>query len=168
MLPKNQTFAMAVTAGLFAAGMVFAAPVIAAQSDTAPQTAQVNPAPRAPRMAGDPVEMRIKELHDKLQITDAQSAQWNEVAQTMRDNAKAHRQIIEDAQKTEKTMTAVDDLKIYAQLAEAHAEGVKKLADQFEALYGQLSDAQKKVADDAFREHRHAALRRARTESKGQ
>ena len=51
------------------------------------------------------------------------------------------------------TMTAVDDLKSYAEISEAHAEGAKKMIPVFEALYDTMTDAQKKAADDEFREH---------------
>jgi hypothetical protein len=107
------------------------------------------------------VEARIKDLHDKLQITDAQSAQWNDVAQAMRDNAKTHEEMIKEMRKNEKTMSAADDLNAYAKLAQAHADGVQKLAAAFNTLYGQMSPAQKKAADAVFREHRRQAMHHA-------
>jgi hypothetical protein len=166
MLPLNQKLALA--AGLLAFGMALPTPVVAGASGPAVQLSQVAPPRPAPRPPVDPVEARIKELRDKLHITDAQVPQWNEVAQTMRDNAKASQQIVEEGRKNEKTMTAVDDLKLYAQLAETHAAGVKKLATAFETLYGQLSVDQKKAADAAIREYRQAANRRVRTMKKAE
>jgi hypothetical protein len=48
-------------------------------------------------------------------------------------------------------MTAVDDLKSYGEIADAHADGIKKLTPVFAALYASMSDAQKKEADAIFR-----------------
>jgi hypothetical protein len=53
------------------------------------------------------------------------------------------------------TMTAVDDLKSYGEIAEAHADGLKKFTSVFEPLYASMSDAQKKNADTLFRHHGH-------------
>lgn len=109
-------------------------------------------------MHQDRVEQRIKEMHTKLKITAAEEAQWNKVAEVMRDDAKNM-----DALRAEKiadapTMTAVDDLKAYSELAQAHVDGIKKLIPVFEDLYSSLSPAQKKEADTMFRfgEHKQA------------
>ena len=48
-------------------------------------------------------------------------------------------------------MTAVDDLKSYGEIADAHANGIKKLTPVFADLYASMSDAQKKEADTLFR-----------------
>lgn len=50
-------------------------------------------------------------------------------------------------------MTAVDDLKLYSALADAHAEGLKQFIPVFEALYASMSDVQKQQADALFRQH---------------
>jgi hypothetical protein len=47
-------------------------------------------------------------------------------------------------------MNAVDDLKSYGEIAEAHAAGIKKFVEAFEPLYSSMSDDQKKAADRAF------------------
>ena len=52
-------------------------------------------------------------------------------------------------------MTAVDDLKSYSEIADAHADGLKKFTPAFEPLYAGMSDAQKKSADTLFRQHKH-------------
>ena len=113
------------------------------------------------RMADETIDTRISHLHDKLHITEAQAAQWDAVAQTMRDNEKAAVDLVKDKRQNAATMTAVEDLRAYQQIAEAHAEGVKKLAVSFEALYDTMSPEQKAVADEVFRDHKrqqhHAA-----------
>ena len=65
-----------------------------------------------------------------------------------------------------KTMTAVDDLKSYAEIADAHADGLKKFVPAFEALYASMSDAQKANANTLFRGHgrsRTAAKKKAKS-----
>jgi hypothetical protein len=52
-----------------------------------------------------------------------------------------------------RAMSAVDDLKSYGEIAEAHANGLKKFTSVFEPLYAGMSDAQKKSADTLFRHH---------------
>ena len=102
---------------------------------------------------GDHVEARIKELHTKLKITPAQEESWNSVAQVMRDDAKTMEALIKARSEKSGTMSAVDDLKSYGEIAEAHADGLKKFTSVFEPLYAGMSDAQKKSADMLFRHH---------------
>ena len=47
--------------------------------------------------------------------------------------------------------TAVEDLTIYQKFAQAHVDGLQNLISSFEALYNAMPDAQKKIADDVFR-----------------
>jgi hypothetical protein len=47
-------------------------------------------------------------------------------------------------------MTAVDDVKSYAEIAAAHANGLQKFIPVFETLYQNMSDEQKKNADLLF------------------
>jgi hypothetical protein len=98
----------------------------------------------------DRVEARIKELHAKLKITPAQEALWNSVTQVMRDDAKTMEALIKARSEKEPTMTAVDDLKSYGEIAVAHADYLKKFIPVFEPLYASMSDAQKKNADTLF------------------
>jgi periplasmic protein CpxP/Spy len=96
------------------------------------------------------VEQRIKTLHDKLDITPAQEAKWNDVAQTMRSNEDAISQLMKQRYENRKTMNAIDDLQSYEAIAEAHTEGLKKMIPVFQALYADMTDDQKKDADEAF------------------
>ena len=103
------------------------------------------------------VEVRIKDMHDKLKITKAQEEQWIKVEQTMREDAKVMDALTQARADHAKDMTAVDDLKSYGEITAAHADGIKKLTPVFAALYDSMSDAQKKAADDLFRHggHKH-------------
>jgi hypothetical protein len=105
----------------------------------------------------DRVEVRIKEMHDKLKITAAQEEQWAKVEQTMREDAKVMDELTQTRADHAKDMTAIDDLKSYGEIAAAHADGIKKLTPVFAALYDTMSDAQKKDADALFRHggHKH-------------
>ena len=62
-----------------------------------------------------------------------------------------------------KDMTAVDDLNSYGEIADAHAEGIRKLTPEFATLYSTMSDSQKRSADEFFRHgshgHAHAHMK---------
>ena len=114
----------------------------------------------------DRVEARIKELHTKLRITPAQKDLWNNVTQVMRDNAQTMEALTKARAAQAKTMTAVEDLNSYSEIAEAHAAGLKKFVPVFQTLYASMSDAQKAQADTLFRGHgpsRTAAKKKAKS-----
>jgi hypothetical protein len=97
------------------------------------------------------VEARIKNMHETLKITQKQEEQWAKVAQVMRDNAKSLDALTQARFDHASTMTAVEDLKSYAVITDAHADGIKKFTPVFATLYDGMSDAQKKDADALFR-----------------
>lgn len=99
----------------------------------------------------DRTELRIKEMHAKLKITSAQEEQWAKVAQTMLDDAKTMDALTQIRVDHAKDMTAVDDLKSFGEIADAYANGIKKMIPVFADLYASMSDAQKKEADAFFR-----------------
>ena len=130
-----------------------------AQSPETSATPRANATPAAMMKADvkheDAVERRITDLHSKLKITPEQESKWKDVTDVMHENAGTVRPLIEARKANEATRTAVDDLKSYAAIADAHADGVKKFAVAFEPLYDGMSDAQKKTADALFRKHGH-------------
>jgi protein CpxP len=101
------------------------------------------------------VEKHINELRAELKITPAQESQWSEVVATMRENAKELDLAIDKRVANAAGATAIDDLNAYAEIAQAHADGVKKLARVFAGLYSVMSDVQKKEADEAFSHRNH-------------
>ena len=139
--------ALAVALVVFAF-VVLASPGISRAASSEPGMATAGKASKTER-----VEARIKELHTKLNITPAQEELWNKVAQAMRDNAKTMEALIKARSEKAGTMTAIDDLKSYGEIADAHADGLKKFIPAFEPLYAGMSDAQKKSADTLFRQH---------------
>ena len=117
-----------------------------------PSAAATTPA-KMDKESAERVEAQIKHLHEKLQITSAQEGMWSNVAQVMRDNADKLTSLAIARSENAKTMTAVDDLKSYAAITEAHETGMEKLLPVFTTLYDSMSDVQKKAADEEFRHH---------------
>jgi protein CpxP len=103
------------------------------------------------------VEKHIKDLHATLKITPAEETQWSDVAATMRESAKDLDRAIDKRTANKANASAVDDLNAYADIAQAHANGVKKLAGAFSGLYSVMSDDQKKEADEVFSHRGHDA-----------
>jgi protein CpxP len=136
--------ALAVAAVLLAF-MVLASPSPSRAAPPEPDLATAGTVSKA-----DPVEARIKELRTKLKITPAQEELWNKVTKVMRDSAKTMDALIKARSEKASTMTAVEDLKSYGEIAEAHADGIKEFIPVFEPLYASMSDAQKKDADKLF------------------
>jgi protein CpxP len=158
MLPTITPLLRTAAAAAFLSAVLIAPASFAQSATPAQQTAgqKTQAAAKTPRTQQSPaerVEARIKELHDKLHITAAQAPQWDAVTQAMRDNAKSMDALLKARAQTIKTASAIDDLHSYQALADAHSDGLKKFVPAFEALYGTMSDDQKKIADDVFRAH---------------
>ena len=149
--------------GASAIAAVAVAAFLSAAAAPLPAAAQVGSAASAPAKAAptrqlrNDVETRISRLQQRLEITPEQMSQWNAVAQAMRDNAHEVRELAQARAQNAATMSAVDDLRSYEEINEAHVESIKKLLPPFDALYASMSDAQKKNADAVFAgfEHRH-------------
>ena len=154
MLHLRHKILGAVAAAAVAAAL--SAPAMAAEAAAPASTQASAPSPMKGRQ--DPVEAQIARLRGQLHITDAQNEKFNAVAQVMRDNRNAHDALVKEKRQSEKTETAVEDLQAYAQIAQNHADGVKKMAVAFEDLYSVLSDDQKKAADEAFRQHKRRVM----------
>jgi gas vesicle protein len=106
------------------------------------------------------VEAHIKELHARLHITEAEEPQWDALAQVMRENAQAMDSIAKQRASDAGSMNAVDVVKSYSEVIQAHEDGMKKFVPAFEDLYNSLSDSQKKIADSLFRSHARAEAKK--------
>jgi hypothetical protein len=106
----------------------------------------------APPVPGQQLEGRIQEMHAKLQITPAQEELWTPVAQTMRDNQRTLEPLVAEREKNAKTANALEDLRSFAEVSEAHASGIRRFAAAFEPLYSAMTDAQRQGADALFRD----------------
>lgn len=126
----------------------------AAKQETMRQQGDDARQPMTPQERAQRTEERIKELHDELGITSTQETRWEEVARTMRDNQATISSLIDDRNKNAASMDALDDLQSYADITQAHADGIKRMLAAFEPLYAQMSESQKKRADSTFHSFR--------------
>ena len=139
---------------VLATGLLAAVPAMAQTAsppaNATPATASA-PAPANARR-DVMVERRISELHSKLKITPAEQKPFDDFAQAMRDNASHMDDIATQRQAAAATATAVDQMKSYSAMAQAHADEVSHLIGPFSTLYDALSPEQKKMADQSFRQ----------------
>jgi hypothetical protein len=153
-------FPRAVAIAALMGATMLASQMTAARADglaSAPMQLAQATAPKVPAVVGateakpETVEQRITSLHSALDITPTEEADWNGVAQAMRDNAAAMQKLVAAKMAAApKGVTAVADLQTYQEFAEAHVAGLKNLTSSFETLYKSMPDSQKKVADQVF------------------
>lgn len=163
------TFAAAAAIG---SGLAWS-PLALAQSSTTQPATPPNASSSAPmhepsvgaqqvKPRGDAqVEARITQLHKELKITQDQESDWNALAQDMRDNAQQMSSLLQERAVASKSkpMNAVDNLKSYEKITDAHAEGLKKITPDFEKLYNDMSPAQRKTADTVFNQRVNQRVR---------
>ncbi len=136
----------------------------AAPATTTPPSAEVIQAAATPdRDMTAKVEARITALHTTLKITPAQQPLWDAFALTMRDNAKAMDQAYQHRVTSMAGMNAADNMRNYADMSAAHAQGMQKMAPAFGTLYGALSPEQKQTADAEFVDHAHQGADKPKT-----
>lgn len=95
------------------------------------------------------VEANIASLRQRLQITPAQEAQFNAVANVMRQNARTEANA---PHAPPANASAVDFLRAEIQYDEVELAGMKRFLPALEALYATLSPAQRQTADAIFRQ----------------
>jgi len=125
-----------------------------------------NAAPAKAAVGGKPAidqeeEQHIKQLHKQLNITAEQETLWTNVAEIMRSNDRRIDVLVNERHEKASTFTAVEDLRSYGEVTEAHATDIKKFIPAFERLYDSMSDAQKANADNVFRTGGRKALKKA-------
>jgi protein CpxP len=99
------------------------------------------------------IDALIDQLHDSLKITADQEPLWHGVTKVMRENAATMSRLAQERAERAQTATAFDNLKSYAEIAEAHAAGTRRMIPVFEGLYESMSPEQKRAADAEFRGH---------------
>ena len=132
-----------------------------------PQTATAAPAaspsavqPASPALSAATqaaVDQRIRTLQSELGITETQLPLWTAFAQAMRDNAASTDALFAQRANAVASMSAVDNMHSYAQIARAYADNTERLATAFDSLYASLTDTQKQAADTLFRQQAVAA-----------
>jgi periplasmic protein CpxP/Spy len=172
MIPSNRLASVAVSAllALPAAALAQSSQSAAVQGTAPPPAAAASPMAghQVPgKNAEERVEHRIKELHTRLQITPAEESQWNQFAQVMRDNARDMDQAFMQRAQQFPTMSAVQNMQSYEQIAEDHARRVQKLVPAFQALYDTMPDQQKQLADQVFRANAEKHMQRAAQSHRG-
>lgn len=140
--------ALVLATALGSAGAVtLPVPMAAAQPATAPQQ-PMRPLPPSR------VEGRIAFLKAELKITPAQEAQFDKVAQAMRQNDRERRQAFERF-RTERNQprNAVQQLETRARFSALRARELDRYLAAFRPLYASLSPAQKQAADGLLAPH---------------
>lgn len=152
-LPATLARALTISALLGATllGTTYLAGPLQAQTATSPPAVSDATSAKA-----ETLDQRISSLHDALMITANEEQDWMRVAQVMRDNSAAiEKLVVAKKAQSPANMTALDDLTTYQAFADAHVEGLKKLTSTFKTLYDSMPDAQKAIADAAFRDFGH-------------
>jgi len=152
MFPRTKSATRMFATAVLLGSVALSGPLAIAAGDSAGSMADTSaataPATTEPAPSDSSrVEARIKELHNRLHITAAQQTQWDNLVQVMRDNANAMYDLEKQRAQNVSDMTAVDAVKSYQEVIQAHEAGMAKFVPAFEALYESMSDSQKKIAD---------------------
>lgn len=156
-------------AGALAIGILgAAAPAVLAQPLPTPKAQQAEP--RQHRSFHARTDGRIAFLKAELKITPAQAPAFDAFAGALRQNAeemtaqvaKMREQHASDTVK--KPPTALEQLERRAEMAKMQAAQSQRYLDTFKPLYAQLSDEQRKTADEILgRGRRHGGPAHHRT-----
>jgi periplasmic protein CpxP/Spy len=136
-------------AGLTPSGVSSRAAAMAAAMMDGPAPRHQAP-PLLPVQAPAPapnVEANIAQLHQRLQITPAQEARFEALANVMRQNA---RMMPNAPPPTD--LDPIQGLRFAIQAGEHELIGLKRLLPLLEALYASLSPMQQRTADQVFRQ----------------
>jgi periplasmic protein CpxP/Spy len=113
--------------------------------------------PTPPAATQTAVDQRIRALQSQLGITEAQMPLWTAFAQAMRENAASTDALFTQRASAVASMSAVDNMHSYAQIARAYADNTEHLAAAFDSLYASLTETQRQAADTLFRQQATAA-----------
>lgn len=157
------TYISSVAIGIMLAlsGTVSAQTTRAPSVSTTPATpAEASSPMSSNKVPGGNAEQRVQEhisqLHARLQITPAEQPQWERFANVMRQNARAMDQQFAARMQQYPTMNALQNMRSYEQIAQAHARGLEKLLPAFEDLYSAMPEHQKQLTDQVFRANAEA------------
>lgn len=158
-----------ILAGALAIGILGAtAPVVFAQPLPVPKAQQAEP--RQHRSFNARTDGRIAFLKAELKITPAQTPAFDAFAGVLRQNAEEMTIAMKKAQEdhandtVKKRPTALEQMERHADRAKVQAAQSQRYLDAFKPLYAQLSDEQKKTADEILaRGHGHGGKAHHRT-----
>ncbi|MCC7048301.1 MAG: Spy/CpxP family protein refolding chaperone [Alphaproteobacteria bacterium] len=131
---------------------------------TAPTAQQATPPAAAPSSVAartwstpERIEARVQDLHQRLGIRPEQESKWKAVADAMRENGKNMEAAMDKRRDAWAKMSAIEDLKSYQQMSEAHSDALKNMIDAFTPLYDSMSPDQRHAADEVFHRYNQAA-----------
>jgi hypothetical protein len=158
---KKRAYSVVLRATLVLVMAAFLSTIFLANADTSFAATGKKKSPTMTRTSAvEYTEAQIKQLQGSLNITAAQEESWNNLTQTMRENANDMDALNKDrAEKTE-PMNAVEHMKFHSQITQAHLDQMNKLIPPFEAFYDSLSDEQKNIVDTTFRTGKYGKHKR--------
>jgi periplasmic protein CpxP/Spy len=153
---RNLTIAaLALATALGGAGVATLPLQQAAAQAANPAQPPARPAPPM-RPRASHIDGRIAYMKAELKITPAQEAQWDKVAQVLRQNETERRTAFEQVRANRKPPeNALQHLEGEARFAAMRAQQADRFLAAFRPLYDSLSATQKKSADDLLGPHRH-------------
>ncbi len=129
-------------------GLLMSLPAAAQSTPAAANLSTPTVTPQRPER----LEQHIADLRRRLQITPAQQPQWDAFATVMRQNSDRVATLYRERSARSASMSALDDMRSYADLARLHAEDLQRLVPPFEALYAAMTAEQKANADRVFQQ----------------
>lgn len=97
----------------------------------------------------DRIEGRLAFLKTELKITEPQTTAWNQLADTIRTAAKHHNERMKTVfSGDQKSKPLPDRIDAQEQFISIRLDEIKQIKGSLKTLYGVLSEAQKKEADD--------------------
>ena len=106
-------------------------------------------AAQTPPTAGNPLDMQIQQLHQRLHITSAQEPEFKRFTDVLRSNEEAMRSLIQQRPAAIAT-NPVERLRFQQKLVAANASDLQRLIGPFSRLYDLFSPAQKRLANQIF------------------
>jgi hypothetical protein len=125
-----------------AAALLFGALLVLAATNF-PAAAQTPPA------AGNPLDMQIRQLHQRLHITSAQEPEFKRFTDALRSNEETMRSLIQQ-RPAAIAANPVERLRFQQKLVAANAAGLQRLIGPFARLYDSFSPTQKRLANQIF------------------
>lgn len=99
---------------------------------------------------------RVAFLRTELKITDAQAADWDRFAATLRDRAQGLDAMVEQKRKDRATPpNLLDRMEERVKIADQRAAAIREELAAFRPLYASMSDEQKRTANQLLGERFH-------------
>lgn len=103
---------------------------------------------------------RLAFMRTELKITDAQAADWDRFAETLRDRAQRLDAMVEQKRKDQATPpNLLDRMEERVTIADQRAASIREELAAFRPLYASMSDEQKRAANQLLEERFHGIRR---------